>query len=109
MDLPNKSIVNIEVIKDAQPSVIRWHPKRMTVAAVGFKDGRIAFVDVQSLQTYTMKIESAEDVDASSGVIDLGWDPGEDHLLVAFGDGSLIMIAYNGFDEKTELKFSYER
>lgn len=33
-----------------------------------------------------------------SGVIDMAWDPNEDHLLVAYSDGSMVMVDFNGFD-----------
>lgn len=55
---------------------------------------------------------NADDVngDPSSGVMDLAWDPNEDHLLVAFTDGSMAMIDFNGFDPKnTTMRMAYEK
>lgn len=31
----------------------------------------------------------------------MAWDQGEDNLLVSFNDGVIILIAYNGLDNKT--------
>ena len=43
-------------------------------------------------------------------VTDLQWDSGEDHLLVAFGNGKLAMVNFEGFSaEKTVWKHIYER
>lgn len=48
--------------------------------------------------------------DPASGVVDLSWDPNEDHLLVAFQDGSQVMVDFNGFTEgQTQLRFTYEK
>lgn len=78
---------------------MKWNSKRDNIAAIGYKSGHISFVDVQTLQTLTMLL-SADDIngDPASGVVDMAWDPNEDHLLVAFNDGSMVMIDFNGFD-----------
>jgi hypothetical protein len=33
------------------------------------------------------------------GVVDLEWDPNEDHLICAFTDGTIIMVAFLGIDK----------
>jgi WD40 repeat protein len=54
-----------------------------------------------------MNLDAHDEGDPSTGVADLSWDQGEDHLLVAFNDGSLFMIDFNGLGAGTELKFYY--
>ncbi|CDW86163.1 wd repeat-containing protein 17 [Stylonychia lemnae] len=110
-DLNNKAVTTIEVIKDEVPTCIKWNSKRDNVAAVGFKSGKISFVDVQTLQTLQMEFDETEiNGDPESGVSDLAWDPNEDHLLVSFNDGSQAMIDFNGFiPASTILRFTYEK
>ena len=94
-------MVTLEVLPLAEetPSTLRWNPKRDNVAAIGYKSGKISFVEVQTLQSMTMTLNPEETQgDPTSGVIDLAWDPSEDHLLAAFKDGSLCMIDFNGFN-----------
>eukprot|EP00347_Sterkiella_histriomuscorum_P001098 403373336 len=110
-DLNNKAITTIEVMKENTPSVIRWNSKRDNIAAIGYKSGHVTFVDVQTLQTLTLLLSPEEtNGNPSSGVIDLSWDPNEDHLLIAFNDGSMAMIDFNGFDtQQTIMRMAYER
>lgn len=49
LDLVSKSVVKIEILENQTPTVIRWHPKKENVAAVGYRDGQISFVDVHTL------------------------------------------------------------
>lgn len=97
MNLASKEIVTIEVIENSLPTCARFHPKRDTLAAVGHLDGKVSFVDVKSLKTYTL--ETSED--PLNSVTDINFDPGEDHLLVALKDGSLVMIAFESLDSST--------
>jgi hypothetical protein len=55
-----KSIVKIEVLANSMPQVVKWHPKKENLAVIGYKSGQVSFVDVQTLQTYTMTITSSE-------------------------------------------------
>ena len=94
----NKAITTIEVLKDQVPTVIRWNSKRDNITAIGYKSGHVSFVDVQTLQTISLLFTPDEtNGDPSQGVGDLAWDPNEDHLLVGYNDGSMIMVDFNGF------------
>ena len=55
-----KSIVKIEVLANSTPQVVKWHPKKENLAVIGYKSGQVSFVDVQTLQTYTMTITASE-------------------------------------------------
>ncbi len=56
LDLSTKSIVNIELLSGEVPVVVRWSPKKQTVAAVGYKSGRVSFVDVASQKTFSIEM-----------------------------------------------------
>lgn len=104
---------------------MRWHPRRETLAAIGFKSGRVSFIDVVSLESYTMpvlnlesmgeeellEVENMSEEERKKGdVTDMSWDSGEDHLMVSFGNGKLAMINFDGFtSEKAVWKFLFER
>jgi hypothetical protein len=38
-----------------------------------------------------------------NSVTDLGWDPGEDHLLVSYKDGTMNMITFAGYHSATAI------
>ena len=46
LDLNTKNIVNLEVLPGETPVVVKWCPKKPGVAAIGYKSGRISFVDI---------------------------------------------------------------
>ena len=54
-------MVNVEVIKEEQAACIRWHPKHESLAVIGYKSGRISFIDVSSLQSCTLEKYKLED------------------------------------------------
>jgi hypothetical protein len=56
LDLTTKTIVNMELLSGEVPVVVKWSPKRQTVAAVGYKSGRVSFVDVASQRTYSIEM-----------------------------------------------------
>jgi hypothetical protein len=48
--------------------------------------------------------------DSTSEITDMAWDQGEDHLMVSYSNGNLVMVDFGGFEEgKTEWKFVYEQ
>jgi hypothetical protein len=58
LDLKTKAILNLEIgQQESQPTVIRWSPKRPGVAAIGFKSGRVIFIDVHSFKTFTFEMK----------------------------------------------------
>jgi hypothetical protein len=58
LDLKTKAILNLEIgQQESPPTVIRWSPKRAGVAAIGFKSGRVTFIDVNSFKTLTLEIK----------------------------------------------------
>jgi hypothetical protein len=58
LDLKTKAILNLEIgQQESAPTVIRWSPKRPGVAAIGFKSGRVTFIDVHSFKTLTLEIK----------------------------------------------------
>ena len=63
------------------------HPRKDSILCVGNTNGQISFVDVQTLQTFSLVIEESEYGDPKSGIADMAWDSGEDHILVAYNDG----------------------
>lgn len=76
VDLNDKNVITITVLEEDTPTIIKWNPKRDSVAAVGYKSGKITFLDVHTLQTLTLTIdqESVLGGDPSSGVTDMSWD-----------------------------------
>ena len=56
LDLNTKSIVNMELLSGEVPVVVKWSPKKQSVAAVGYKSGRVSFVDVASQKTYSIEM-----------------------------------------------------
>lgn len=81
VDLSNKTVLEVQVdgVSD-KPTVIRWHPKREGLATVGYKSGRISFVDVMLHKTFTKTLREAFpeatelQEDFGGGVSDLAWD-----------------------------------
>jgi hypothetical protein len=62
LDLKTKSMLNLEIgQQESPPTVMRWSPKRPGVAAIGFKSGRVTFIDVHSLKTFTIEIKSPKE------------------------------------------------
>ena len=52
-----------------------------------------------------LDLEEAKD----NEIVDLAWDENEDHLIVAFDNGGMAMLDFDGFDEgKSNWKFLYE-
>lgn len=129
-------MLNIELLKGELPTCVRWHPRKDTVVAVGYKSGRISFLDVGTLQSYNLEryesdmndeeeksmLEKGTDildslVSEDNGklleeisVVDMNWDKGEDHLMVGYENGKAVMILFGGFTEDaTKWKFDYER
>lgn len=88
----------MEILQGELASVVRWHPRKGAVAAIGFRSGRISFIDVSTLKTSAIEIFthkedrglSEAEISGEGGqttvsdIADMQWDQGEDHLMVAF-------------------------
>jgi len=62
LDLKTKAMLNLEIgQQESPPTVIRWSPKRPGVAAVGFKNGKVTFLDVHTFKTFTLEIKSPKE------------------------------------------------
>jgi len=109
LDLLTKSILKLELLAGAKPCALKCHPRKEQIIAVGFQSGEICFADIQTLQTYTLKISESENGNPGSGVSDLAWDEGEDNIVVSFNDGMVVLITYEGLEEKTQVRMYYER
>jgi hypothetical protein len=119
LDLSTKSIVNLQILEKEKPTSIKWHPRKENLAAIGYQNGMVSFIDVVTLESFTIELFIDEDDDLEKmtideremvGIEDMAWDHGEDHLMVSFAHGKMGMIDFNGFSkEKTTWKFIYER
>ena len=61
----------------------KWHPTKANILAFGTTEGRVAFMDVDTLTVTPVKVKE------SCSVEDLEWFQGEDYVLAAFNDGSM--------------------
>lgn len=87
LNLTTKRIVNIEVLSEEVPVVVRWHPRRDMLAAIGYQSGRVTFVELTNMQSCTIGLLQEDDIgemEEISEIVDMAWDQGEDHLLVAY-------------------------
>lgn len=55
LDLNTKNIVNLEVLPGEIPLVVKWCPKKPGVAAIGYKSGRVSFVDINSQKSFSIE------------------------------------------------------
>ena len=47
-------------VQQPKPSIVKWNPKKPGLATVGFKSGRVTFIDVQSLRTCSFEYNKAQ-------------------------------------------------
>jgi hypothetical protein len=55
LDMNTKAMVNLEIMNEEKPQVLRWNPKKMTILAIGYKSGNISFIDINTLKTCTLE------------------------------------------------------
>jgi len=89
-----------------RPCVIKCHPKRADILAVGFENGEVSFVNVSNLRTFSVavsesslkfagkEVKSYDEDDQLVAVAGLSWDPHEDNLIVSLDDGNMAMITF---------------
>lgn len=63
LDLGSKSIVNIQVHEEWEPTCVKWHPRKDGLAAIGYKNGSVTFIDVSTKQNTTIALTVTEDDD----------------------------------------------
>jgi len=118
LDIATKQLVNLELLAGEVPSVVRWSPRKPCVVAIGYKSGRLSFVEINIQKSFSIEMyaeqedmirevledmflteEEKKDMHASdqSAVVDLAWDQGEDHLIVSYANGGMGMLDFGGF------------
>ena len=55
VDLERKKVDSIDVLEStkSKPTVIRCHPKRPDIVAIGLLNGKVYFINMRSTETYT--------------------------------------------------------
>lgn len=102
---------------NAKPTVMRTHPTRPDFVALGLENGQVFFLKMSSKETYVLNahekqalVEENElgNYPEAVKVIDLAWDPMEDNFLVSFGDNSMCLVTFQGFQESTRVVKTFQ-
>ena len=130
IDLQRKEAIGIDLkVTESYPTIVKFHPKRKGIVAVGLRNGKIFFMNLRNQDTYLFDACQIEDrvnqqaknmqqtlteelgiedirediqIDENEVCIkDLQWDPFEDNLLVLFGDNSMSLVTFQGLDSQT--------
>ncbi len=65
---------------------------------------------IQPDEDSMITIEESLRADPDRAIIDMQWDKGESNLMVAYSNGELGLVVYNGFqDAETGWKIIYEK
>jgi hypothetical protein len=67
LNVATKTLLNVELLKEEHPTSVKWSHKHHTLAAIGYKSGRVSFVDVSTLETCTLELFKEENESASQG------------------------------------------
>ncbi len=62
IDLDKKEAVGIDLREtESQPTVVRCHPKRPGIVAIGLKSGQVFFMNMRNQDTYIFDASDMED------------------------------------------------
>ena len=138
INLASKLVEQISIAVAGVPLICRQSYKNPEILAFGLDNGFICFFNLKSKETYLcdacnsaerisekqrryvdqMSIfltaqnkESAFPAELSPSevkIVEVQWDPFESNILVSFVDGSISLISYQGFCDKTVISQEFE-